>query len=982
MNIEGNEYNLLLLSNKLTNTLIHWEDKIDDMTWDYYHQFNGGIDEATLKAEKPYCDVNLDGVQTVRCSDHYPDQSSGGKCFIVHYKTDFDFKPYNKGHQDGIIYYAEGQPIPGSNPELYSTVDLFYVLKFNKDVEDYFNANDFTDPSHLQITKAGTAIQYWWNITVGVKLVYDKADIPSPTPTFSPNCFFQARSIDPATAAAGFGYDFHLDQLNGGPFGIRNSYVDSQNNNITIFYQPCERMECPWEKHCGDVQYSSIWYCVEDKCTNNGLLSDNELNIDIISEEPTPTAEQTYKTTSEQTTVNTIECALIYPKGHFLFDQSSWKYSNGKLTVHSYSEEICLDKFPEPTPPAPGGKCNYKISQGQYLVTGNIATYNRNPEEGTCWDQAVKVSGASYSDAWLYYQPCGAIECLDDAFCEGDEDASVWVCRYTTPPSVQSKSGKMNVGAGEAIQCRAYGLYANDIDISLSAHQDISNGLLIQYYNFPYTANVFWNCKPDLAPGKLLMPENIEIKNDGKLVSFNVSAEDACAAGPPPWHPPVVTMGPTPSPTPQPSPNPIDFATNGTHYIYTNLDQITQPVYNNEMKLAWPGMRPRTNLSRWNIIFHPWDHQPCPEGYDCQGFDKANIWGCYNNDAGRPVCLCIADRDRGNDMQPFNDELENGAKIIYEGVYGIGAELDVKCNRQLTNKKIIEFDSETYSSWYYQGTGGDRGINVIFSLDSGYTCPYEFKGPRALPPKPTATPVPKKYKNATYFESEFKDGKFSSIDIEKLESQEQDLYIGTPSSLRKMHVVYNPLKKKNCPDGWQCLGGAKSNIWLCDDFITGEHACIPAGDIDVQLDVSLPHDEFLMSGINLEYNGGYNDYTTNILFQCNMSVGNNVVFEPVVENWPPGRIFVARAHTGQVCPRTLSRKSATGGAVFLLILILIFALYFPLMIFIGFIKDSSVQIPNAKFWYEFVDSICSLIVFAFTCGRKVDGGGAAGYDSI
>jgi len=334
-------------------------------------------------------------------------------------------------------------------------------------------------------------------------------------------------------------------------------------------------------------------------------------------------------------------------------------------------------------------------------------------------------------------------------------------------------------------------------------------------------------------------------------------------------------------------------------------------------------------------------------------------------------------------MKPFNDNLEVGAVITYEGVYGVGSELDVHCNRELENKKIIEFDSETYSQWTHQGTGQDTGINVVFTLDSGYVCPYEFAGPKSLPPSPTPTAKPKSYSNSTVFESECIDGKISSIDISKLENQEQDLYVGTPSSLRKMHLAYNPLNKKTCPKGYDCLGNGTSNIWICDDFLNGEHACIPAGDIDVQLDISLPTDELLMTGINLEYNGGYNDYTTNILFQCNESVGNNVVFEPVVENWPPGKIFLARAHTGQVCPKPFTRVAATGGAVFLFIIMILFAVSFPLLIYVDFLQNSSVQIPLAQFWYEFVDSICSLFVFAFTLGKKVNVGGAgAGYDSI
>jgi len=258
----------------------------------------------------------------------------------------------------------------------------------------------------------------------------------------------------------------------------------------------------------------------------------------------------------------------------------------------------------------------------------------------------------------------------------------------------------------------------------------------------------------------------------------------------------------------------------------------------------------------------------------------------------------------------------------------------------------------------------------------------KFTDARPVPSAPSPTPVPKKYKGPTYFESAMKNGTVSAIDLKELEPQQQTLYVGTRSKLRPMLFAFNPLKKQVCPSGYQCIGGAKSSIWICDDFATGEHACLPAGDIDVGIDVDLPEDSLLMEGLNVNYNGGYGAYETHILFQCNQTVGRNVVFEPVVENWPPGTVFVARAHTGIVCPTKYLRSRPTGGAIFMFIFIIFVMILFSGGLLFSFIKNDKVQIPMADFWYDLVDSVVSFIVFCFTCGKKINGFNGAGYDSI
>jgi len=478
--------------------------------------------------------------------------------------------------------------------------------------------------------------------------------------------------------------------------------------------------------------------------------------------------------------------------------------------------------------------------------------------------------------------------------------------------------------------------------------------------------------------------ENFAVFTDPDTVYFNISAEDACAVGPPTWHPPTPSKPTKPTPTPQPSPNPIDFACNDTHYIYTDLDQITQDVFHNSVKLAYPGCKPST-LSRWDVVYHPWDQSPCPSGAYCFDLPPANIWGCWTEDSGRYVCFPIGDVDYGNDLRAMNlENLDLGVEIDYDGAWGFKTEINVKC-RPGEEKRQILFDGETTSAYNF-----NNGNKVIFETDSEYVCPLPFENAGYIPRSPSPTPVPNKFKGPTYYETNLVDNSYASIDISKLKEIDSiPVYVGYRQHLSKHIMRFSPIKKVTCPSGYNCLGQAKSNVWFCSDYTLMETlaqtaVCIPGGDIDAGLVVSYNASN-PMTGINFNYDGGYGNYTeTHVLFQCNASVPKGVMqVEPVVLRYPPhgSTIFMARIHTSDVCPITIHHGKPTGGAVFMFILEFVAVIYFSGLLLWKVISKGSVELPNEDFWTEIVESMVTLILFVFSCGRKTSTGKDS-YDSI
>lgn len=69
----------------------------------------------------------------------------------------------------------------------------------------------------------------------------------------------------------------------------------------------------------------------------------------------------------------------------------------------------------------------------------------------------------SYPKSQLLFKPCGNITCPPDAFCNGDEDAEIWLCHEI--------SG--------TLECEGYGLYKNKVTLEL--YDDIKDGIQANY---------------------------------------------------------------------------------------------------------------------------------------------------------------------------------------------------------------------------------------------------------------------------------------------------------------------------------------------------------------------------------------------------------------------------------------------------------------------------------------------------------------------
>jgi hypothetical protein len=150
--------------------------------------------------------------------------------------------------------------------------------------------------------------------------------------------------------------------------------------------------------------------------------------------------------------------------------------------------------------------------------------------------------------------------------------------------------------------------------------------------------------------------------------------------------------------------------------------------------------------------------------------------------------------------------------------------------------------------------------------------------------------------------------------------------------------------------------------------------CFPLGDRRYNLTVDFLNRSNELAGIKAVYGGGAPSYSVQVDWQCNSTVAYGTVYfnHFVPEN--ASHHITLWAHTHEVCPDQ-EWGQIQGGAIFLLIVGVLFFVYFVLGTLIKYAVTGSVSLLNDGFWSEVSDSLTTGMLFLVTCGRGSSGGG-------
>jgi hypothetical protein len=756
---------------------------------------------------------------------------------------------------------------------------------------------------------------------------------PTPTPTATPwvpKCQFTRR--DPTEPEFGLKIDFSA--LNGGPYGLRVPVWSGDVEQI-LYLQPCERADCPIGYTCQSDTLSSAWLCdhseTDRKCVSYGLS--NGIPFATLLDAASSSNGIGLTLLRDLGTKANLTCAPQTPRGHIEWNYNIDKSATG-IGLRGTSVDVCRVLLGTPAPEPAFGNCSFAgTTSDNEVVSLNLKEFNVGQ---TGWRQDVTVTGAESRAAQLIYQPCGAAYCPADAFCDGDEDATVWLC------SSENVIGK---------RCVGYGLYDRQISVEFGKPGTLASGIKVGYHGaISRYANVTWLCDRSLGTS-VKIDQSVVLGNDNSL-TLNVWAASACPGNWVPDLPPAV-----PTQTPRASPDPIAVWHNDTHCIVSNLSTPEQPVYNGNQTLTGPSSIDKVTAT---VSWHPWKLLPHPAG--TSDSDVANLWVCWTK--GGLVCHAAADVRFGHFLEAF-DNPDAGATLRYGGAYEVGTDVVVACDPQSSNLGL-PFTSGTIVAW-------GNGSRTIVNLTSGGLCPQPFSAP-LLPPAP-ATPSPVPTPVDVKYVATFTDDNGDRVEVDLFDLAKHERTVVTerrPDGGFELDLfVLNPIEPAPAPAGYAVLDTAnKASVWRCVNGSVNGSVCHSVGQAASNLKWSLVNNQ-ADNGVDLTFGYGYAGHQATLRFVCDPNVSSTAVqFGQLAEYFPDRKIFI-EARTGMVCPNarhTIAKLSP--GSLFLLILVCLFVVYIPAGIAVGYIRRDVIEFPNADFWGGVIDSIVFGVVYVFTCGRR------------
>lgn len=939
-NIDGYDYDLTNFANnrKIDSVLT------PDGEYKYYFRLCTELTKADIDI-----DIDLTDVYAVRCK-----ADNNKTCVPLLTSNSWDWQFYNtRNKENGVIYFAHGEPIKVDDINYY-TFDLEVEVTCDHDNDD---PSDPIDPAWNDQQAYDTLRISFQNIW-GCGQTAGTTPTPTPNP-FAPDCIFFDR-YDPNMD---FAVNADLSKLNGPPFGIKSDeiLIEGLSSKAELFYQPCERMFCPLGYICPNDTMSSAWLCYENdhKCDSYGIIKHQEKYV-TKQEDLLDGINITFPSDQGNSMTLLLSCNRFLTDGHIKFD-TKMTLENQRLIMKGESKSACLIPQPDPTPHA---RCYFQETNvfQDSTITINLTTLDKPDNVG--WVKTVKQKvQSSYVNWELRYQPCDNLFCPADHSCEGDEDATIYLCNTTNH------------------HCIGYGMLSNDILIDFESSYDITEGVKVDYYgDIGRTAVVNYVCDSTLGQNDISIDDEIEIYK--KELFFTVKSKQACGSNNPqprePWHPPTPTPPTKPTPTPQPSVNPVDiYVINDTHFMITALNEyVSQDVFKGNLTIAYKQVGIETKMY---AEFHPYKFLPCPTGHKCSAnHADANFWLCWDEN-GTPYCHAIGDIRILNEMKPITEtNPDKGANLIFGGVWGLGTTFEIFCNPGESSEEI-PFDRATVM---FYSTGKNGPLLQVF-LDSRAVCPLQFVPAETPAPSPRITPRPDYTPQTVFTYSDSSMKKSISVDLGQLEMHDELItvgyYEGHKSEYQRNLFRYYPKTPGVAPTGYTVLDNDNAdnspvvaNVWRCFNNTQGKW-CHTCGNLNIDLEVKLI-DKNITHGIELNYEGGYGGYESFIHLLCNESIpGNSLDFDDVGVFIPELKQPIIYAHTSRVCPYNsdvpTARNSVTGGSVFLTLVIFGLVIYIASGVLFNYIRNGSLDFPHMDFWQSFFQCVKIAVYFIFTCGR-------------
>lgn len=710
----------------------------------------------------------------------------------------------------------------------------------------------------------------------------------------------------------------NLNDLNLGPHGIPITFNDMY--DMFALYQPCGISKCPYDFNCS-VKQASAWVCYRENMRCEGFAS-TPVEFSMTYEDPDEGIRVKYKNIDDnELQVDTIcnfdltDDQMYVMKSHLVHDSS--------LQLRVATKQACFRPLHNDDP----SRCKAHLEDKITTLDVDLTKYNLDVT-----GYEFNVTNDKFTNPhWVNIQPCGALACPSD-HCPTGVGATVYLC--------EELEDNTNV-------CFDYGMYRGQINVEKFMSM-LNQGVSVNYYgNDGRHTHVKIYCNRSLEAGKLSFQPNVYFATGGQLSLF-AQSRDVCVDYP--------TRSPTPQPSPEQwwPPNPVPRTDKPTPKqlkptVFTQNDKrsIVFDTYNAVNMESITIVSPQGKTANGFIQYTPFNMQKSPSGYRGMGISDSDCWICWNGNC-YPMQMGPAygiDYDK-----TYNDEKTT---VYSDGYYDTKLVFDYICDTHAYSPVFssqIKFDgSKTYSS----------------EVRWADACPKAIHVP-VWPPKPTPTPKP----HDVPFPITFSD-RTHNYDLADFGNTTVDMYLGIGSQLvENIQLRFKPSGIIKCPDDAYCGGADYSTAWKCwVDPVSQQTNCLSMAD------TRFP--PYTISSEEIVYAGGYANYvlTVNLLCNANQTTMKlmdlaTATLDNKVKLYMIGKDF---------CEGKMTYNHVTGGAVFLILVVVLPTLYVALCTSFNFLYHGEATVPHWHIIRAFKDSLMYGISFVITCGRPRTSGT---YDAI
>jgi hypothetical protein len=838
--------------------------------------------------------------------------STAQVCYPIASRWAQDYRFINENNPSaGIVISFMGEPVP-ELPSIQSWLTYFYV---NCDPGQTSTTISLAARSETVRTSHRVIFQFGSN--GGCPRIIPA---PTPTPFYSPRCDFASRRYPPSRQ----GILLDLDGLNGGPFGhFFHIRIDDQPR--TIFYQPCERSNCPATVCDTNVTFSSLWLCDENVTACVSYVSpDSPMSMSEARPGESRAVDIGWVQRGRWASVQ-LRCDASGFNNHLTLLNASLDANELRLSLIFGSRDVCPQSVLEPESPDPRQFFIDATDRAGLHVEFDARVLSVDPGP-----VQIMLAGVEFPFTRdLYYAPARGIACPFPGCCHQYEDAYMWIC-------------------DDKPDCVPYGLFSEPTVIE-PVTDTLNDGVQIVYKGGEgHAAIVEFQCNPSLQSGVPQVPQRAVLDFETRLnVSLTVppfGTSDVC---------PVQTPGPTPAlfnpprpmtgqtvATPRPEFDPYLFLDLGAEYILIDLKNMNAQSHETALLMM---------NDRQTIQYRVFQQSKCPEGYDCGPYGQATWWGCWQTVDASKYCYPIAEATFGTAMSLLDQsDPDMGVLISFAGHNSIGTQLSLYCDPNVPETTYFPLDS--IGSYYSALTHADYS----FTGSSEMSCPASFL--KATVPSFTATPTPAPvaaFDPKLFRETYGSEETAFTIDLTRYETASQSVVVGVDRFYEKIVIVFSPVHPIGCPAGYDCSDFGDTNVWKC--WSDPAKTCFPIGDARYEFRREPIDSADLSKGIQVLYGGGLGGSSVHFRFYCNLSISEEqMVFDPVGERIYPSEAIHIDVQTNQTCPGhiILFRDPMTVGAIGIVAFNGLVILYIMIGMIVASIRFHYLEFPNLGFWAE------------------------------